>query len=180
MESATLRVNRAWWTASPAGSKVMITACAATPGYAALGDPPTMQLSAELGLLGYGQLLFGLAALVVLGCRIRPYFRDLTLASLGTPVPGRVVGKSWRMVRRWGRKVALPMVHLHFRDPYGVERVRTQIVDGNTWAHVAEGETMTVLVCARRRGWFAAYPLLLAEALPPRAPAPVRLGSERA
>jgi hypothetical protein len=71
------------------------------------------------------------------------------------------------------------MIHLHFRDPFGVERVRTQIVDGGTWAQVAEGETMTVLVCARRRGWFAAYSLLLAEAAPLPDRAPVALGSER-
>ena len=37
-----------------------------------------------------------------------------------------------------------------------------------TWERAVEGECMTVLVCARRRGWFAAYPLLMAEAAPSR------------
>jgi len=71
------------------------------------------------------------------------------------------------------------MVHLYFRDPFGVERVRTQIVDGATWAHVSEGESMTVLVCPRRRGWFAAYPLLLAEAAHPAVQPAAAVGPER-
>jgi len=178
-ERVWLSVDRSWWQASPLGSKVTITTCEETPGQAALGQPWEMQLGVELGLSGYGMLLLGLLALLVFGARLRPFFRDVTLVSLGTPVSGRVVGKSWMLGRRMGRKVTLPMVHLYFRDPFGVERVRTQIVDGDTWARVTEGESMTVLVCPRRRGWFAAYPLLLAEAAPPAARAAVALRSGR-
>jgi hypothetical protein len=178
-QTALLRVSPSWWHASPPGSRVTITTCEALPGAAALGVPSDMQLTAELGLLGYGTLLFGVAMVLLSGARLRRFFRDLTLVSLGTPVPGRVVGKSWKQTRRLGCRVTLPMIHLHFRDPFGVERVRTQIVDADTWARVAEGEAMTVLVCARRRGWFAAYPLLLAEAAPLHGPTPVALGSER-
>jgi hypothetical protein len=178
-ETASLPVDHSWWVASPPGSTVMITTCAAAPGIAALGEPWRLQLNAELGFGGYATLAFGLLSLLYFGARLRPYFRDLTLVSLGTPVAGRVVGKSWRKARRLGRKVGLPMIHLHFRDPFGVERVRTQIVDGDAWAHVTEGESMTVLVCARRRGWFAAYSLLLAEAVNPVGQAAVVLGTGR-
>jgi hypothetical protein len=176
---ATVRVNASWWLASPPGSKLTITSCAQMPGYAAMGNPSDLQLGTELGLMGYGMLLFGMAALMVIGSCLRPYFRDLALVSLGNPVSGRVVGKTWKVVRRLGWRVTLPMIHLHFRDPFGVERVRTQVVDGNTWSRVAEEESMTVLVCARRRGWFAAYPLLQAEAVSLPAAAPVPLSSER-
>jgi hypothetical protein len=166
-EAAALAVDRKWWLASPPGSKVVMTTCEGVPGYAALGEPSDLQLSEELGLPGSGLLLIGLTALLIFGSRLRPYFRDIALVSLGTPVSGRVVGKTWKVVRRLGRTVTLPMIHLHFRDPFGVERVRTQVVDRGTWARTVEDANMTVLVCARRRGWFAAYPLLLAEAVPP-------------
>jgi hypothetical protein len=177
--TATVRVSTSWWLASPPGSKLTITTCAQIPGYGAIGEPSDLQMGAELELRGYGMLLFGMAALLVFGSCLRPYFRDLALVSLGTPVSGRVVGKTWKVVRRLGWKVTLPMIHLHFRDPFGVERVRTQVVDGNTWSRVAEGESMTVLVCARRRGWFAAYPLLQAEAVSLPIAASVPLSSER-
>jgi hypothetical protein len=179
LQSASVRVSRSWWLASPPGSRVTLTTCDALPGAAALGVPVDMQLTAELGWPGYGVLVLGIGAVLLFGARLRPFFRDMTLVSLGTPVAGRIVGKTWRQARRLGRSVTVPMIHLHFRDPFGVERVRTQIVDGGTWAQVAEGETMTVLVCARRRGWFAAYSLLLAEAAPLPDRAPVALGSER-
>lgn len=180
-ETAAVTVDRKWWLASPPGSKVTVTTCDELPGHAVRGEPSDIELGTELGLIGYGTLLFGLAAMLILGARLRPYFRDIALASLGTPVPGHVVGKTWKVVRRMGWKVTLPMIHLHFRDPFGVERVRTQVVDGATWARVVEGEAMTVLVCARRRGWFGAYALLLAEAapLPGPGPAPMPLGSHR-
>lgn len=165
-ETASLSVSRGWWLASPPGSRVAITTCAEAPGHAMLGDPSGMQLSEELGLDGSGMLILGLAALLLFGTRLRPYFRDIALVSLGTPVMGRVVGRTCKAVRRYGCRTTLRMVHLQFRDPYGVERVRTQMVDEQTWAGVAEGQCMTVLVCARRRGWFAAYPLLMAEAIP--------------
>jgi hypothetical protein len=104
----------------------------------------------------------------------------MALVSLGTPVPGRIVGRTWKEVRRCGRRVHLPLVHLRFRDPFGVERVRTQVVDSRTWDRVVEGENVTVLVCcSRRRGWFAAYRLLLAEAVPLPGASRVTLGSER-
>jgi hypothetical protein len=179
LQTALVRVSRSWWQSSPPGSRVTITTCEAFPGVAALGVPSDMQLTAELGWGGYGTLLLGVAVVLLFGARLRPFFRDLTLVSLGTPVTGRVVGKTWKKTRRLGRSVTLPLIHLHFRDPFGVERVRTQVVDSHTWAGVAEGETMTVLVCAHRRGWFAAYPLLLAEAAPLPGPARVTLGSER-
>jgi hypothetical protein len=177
--TATLPVDHSWWVASPPGSAVMITTCPSVPGLAALGGPSRLQLNAELGFSGYAVLAFGLLSLLFFGARLRPYFRDLTLVSLGTPVAGRVVGKTWRKGRRLGRTVALWMIHLHFRDPYGVERVRTQIVDGDAWAHVTEGESMTVLVSCRRRGWFAAYSLLLAEAVQPVGQPAAVLRSER-
>jgi hypothetical protein len=167
-ETAALTVPRGWWLSSPPGSRIVITTCAAVPRHALLGDPSEMQLSEELGIEGAGWLILGLAALLVFGSRLRPYFRDAALVTLGTPVPGRVVGRTSMRVRRCGRKVTLRMVHLQFRDPFGVERVRTQMVDAKTWERAVEGECMTVLVCARRRGWFAAYPLLMAEAAPSR------------
>lgn len=178
-QTALLTVNRASWDSSPPGTRVTITTREAFPGYAALGVPSDMQLTTELGVLGYGTLLFGVMAVLCFGARLRHFFRDLTLVSLGTPVSGRVVRKTCKQARRLGRRVTVPMIHLHFRDPFGVERVRTQLVDADTWARVAEGESMTVLVCAQRRGWFAAYGLLLAEATPLRTPAPVALESER-
>jgi hypothetical protein len=165
-ETATVAVSRHWWMASPTGSSVPLTSCDETPGQAEFGDPAELQLSEELGLGGSGLLILGLAALLLFGSRLRPYFRDIALVSLGAPVAARVVGRTMKVVRRWGWKLTLPMVHLQFRDPCGVERVRTQVVDRHTWDRVAEGSAMTVLVCARRRGWFAAYPLLLAEAAP--------------
>jgi hypothetical protein len=177
-ETAALTVTRGWWLASPPGSRVVITTSEAAPGHALLGDPRGMQLSEELGVEGAGLLILGLAALLLFGSRLRPYFRDVALVSLGTPVPGRVVGRTCMAVRRWGRKVTLRMVHLQFRDPYGVERVRTQMVDRRAWERVVEGECMTVLVCARRRGWFAAYPLLMAEAAPSRPASSLALGPE--
>ncbi len=178
--TARLVVDGDWWRASPPGSRVTITACDAVPGLVTLGEPSALQLSAELGIEGYGALLVALLALLCAGSRLRPYFRDLALVSLGTPVAGRVVGKSWRQIHRLGRLVVLPMIHLHFKDPYGVERVRTQIISGDAWADVVEGEAMTVLVCARRRGWFAAYRLLGAEAAPLHREPAVALGPERA
>ena len=139
-----------------------------------------MQLGVELGLPGYGMLLLGRLALLVFGARLRPYFRDVTLVSLGTPVSGRVVRKELDAGVAHGAKAILPMVSAFTSATrLGVERVRTQIVDGDTWARVTEGESMTVLVCPRRRGWFAAYPLLLAEAAQPAARAAVALRSER-
>jgi hypothetical protein len=179
LQTARVSVSRSWWQACPVGSRVTITTCDEVPGWAALGEPGEIQLATELGLTGYGMLLLGMLALLHYGNRLRPYFRDLALASLGTPVLGRVVGKSWKLVRPLGRKKALPMVHFHFRDPYGVERVRTQIVSGDQWAHITEGESLTILVCSRRRGGFAAYPLLLAEAVPPRPEPAVALRTER-
>jgi hypothetical protein len=177
-ETARLTVPRAWWLASPPGSRVVITTCERVPGHALLGDPSGMQLSEELGIEGSGLLILGLSALLLFGSRLRPYFRDVALVSLGTPVPGRVVGRTCMGVRRWGRTVTLRMVHLQFRDRYGVERIRTQMVDRRTWEQVVEGEEMTVLVCARRRGWFAAYRLLMAEATPSKRAAPLSLGPE--
>jgi hypothetical protein len=177
--TATVAVSRHWWLASPTGSSVPLTACDAMPGYAAFGDPGELQLSEEMGLGGSGLLILGLAALLLFGSRLRPYFRDVALVSLGAPVSGRVVGRTMKVVRRLGWKLTLPMIHLQFRDPYGVERVRTQLVDRSTWDRVEEGSAMTVLVCARRRGWFAAYPLLLAEAIPERPAALVTVKSER-
>jgi hypothetical protein len=169
--TAAVVVPRHWWLASTPGSRVILTVCDEMPGYAALGGPRALQLADELGLDGSVLLILGLAALLIFGACLRPYFRDIALVSLGCAVPGRVVGKSWRVIRRCGWKISLPMIHLQFRDPYGVERVRTQVVDRATWNRVQEQQAMTVLVCARRRGWFAAYPLLLAEAVPP-VPAP--------
>jgi hypothetical protein len=157
---------------------VAITTCQQSPGHALLGDPSETQLSEELGLDGSGMLILGLAALLLFGSRLRPYFRDMALVSLGTAVSGRVVGRTCKVVRRWGGKVTLRMVHLQFRDPFGVDRVRTQMVDGRTWTRVTEGECMTVLVCARRRGWFAAYPLLMAEAVPTKQAALLSRGRE--
>jgi len=124
-------------------------------------------------------LILGLAALLLFGSRLRPFFRDAALVTLGTPVPGKVVGRTRKAIRRWGCKATLRMVHLQFRDPFGVDRVRTQMVDSKTWERVVEGECMTVLVCARRRGWFAAYPLLMAEAAPTRRAASLALEPER-
>ena len=49
-----------------------------------------------------------------------------------------VVGRTSMGVRRWGRKLTLRMVHLQFRDPFGVERVRTQMVDAKTWERAVE------------------------------------------
>src|SRR5207247_6506980 len=98
-ETASLPVEHGWWLASPPGSTVMITTCAAAPGHAALGAPWRLQLNAELGFAGYAFLAFGLLALLYFGGRLRPYFRDITLVSLGTPVAGRVVGKTWRTGR---------------------------------------------------------------------------------
>ena len=89
------------------------------------------------------------------------------------------MGRTRKAIRRWGCKATLRMVHLQFRDPFGVDRVRTQMVDSKTWERVVEGECMTVLVCARRRGWFAAYPLLMAEAAPTRRAASLALEPER-
>jgi len=178
-ETARVAVSRRWWLASPPGTSVPLTACDEMPGHAAFGEPGELQMSEDLGLGGSGMLILGLAALLLFGARLRPYFRDIALVSLGAPVPGRIVGRTMKVVRRFGWKLTLPMVHLQFRDPYGVERVRTQVLDKGTWARVSEGGSMTVLVCARRRGWFAAYPLLLAEAAPlPPAPL-VPLKSER-
>lgn len=177
--TATVAVPLRWWMASPPGSGVPLTTCDEMPGYAAFGDPAELQLSEELGLGGSGMLILGLAALLLFGSRLRPYFRDIALVSLGAPVPGRVVKRTMKEVRRFGWRLTLPMIHLQFRDPYGVERVRTQMVDQGTWARVEEGSPMTVLVCARRRGWFAAYPLLLAEAAPPCAAPPVIVKPER-
>jgi hypothetical protein len=178
-ETATVAVPRHWWLASPTGSSVPLTTCDEMPGNAAFGDPGELQLSGELGLGGSGLLILGLAALLLFGSRLRPYFRDVALVSLGAPVSGRVVGRTMKVVRRFGWKLTLPMIHLQFRDPYGVERVRTQVVDRRTWDRVTEGSPMTVLVCARRRGWFAAYPLLLAEATPLPPVALVTVKSER-
>lgn len=165
-ERATIEVPFRWWLASPPGASVPMTTCEAMPGYAAFGDPGEVPLSEELGLGGSGTLILGLMALLVFGSRLRPYFRDIALVSLGAPVPARVVGRTLKGVRRCGWRLTFSMIHLQFQDPYGVERVRTQVVDPRTWSRVEEGSSMTVLVCARRRGWFAAYPLLLAEAAP--------------
>jgi hypothetical protein len=165
-ETAALTVPRGWWLASPPGSSIVITTCAQAPGHVLLGDPSGMQLSEELGIEGAGLLILGLVALLLFGARLRPYFRDAALVTLGTPVPGRVVRRTRKDVRRWGWKLTLRMVHMQFRDPFGVERVRTQMVDARTWERVEEGQEMTVMVCPRRRGWFAAYPLLTAEAAP--------------
>jgi hypothetical protein len=178
-ETATVAVPRHWWLASPTGSSVPLTTCDAMPDQAAFGDPGDLQLSEELGLGGSGLLILGLAALLLFGSRLRPYFRDIALVSLGAPVSARVVGRTMKVVRRFGWKLTLPLIHLQFRDPCGVERVRTQLVDRRTWARVSEGEPMTVLVCARRRGWFAAYPLLLAEAAPASPARLAPLKSER-
>jgi hypothetical protein len=178
-ETAAVAVSRRWWLASPTGSSVPLTTSDETPGQAEFGDPAELQLSEELGLGGSGLLILGLTALLLFGSRLRPYFRDIALVSLGAPVSARVVGRTMKVVRRFGRKLTLPMVHLQFRDPCGVERVRTQVVDRRTWDQVIEGSPMTVLVCARRRGWFAAYPLLLAEAAPASAACLARAKSEQ-
>jgi hypothetical protein len=151
--TARVWVDRAWWQASPPGSPMTVTTCAALPGYAVRGEPSDLRLGEELGGVGYALLGLGMSALLFFGFRLRPFFRDMALVSLGTPVPGRIVGRTWKEVRRCGRKVSLPLVHLHFQDPFGVERVRTQIVDSRIWERVVEGEAVTILVCcSRRRG----------------------------
>src|SRR5438034_59465 len=96
--------------------------------------------------------------------------RIYTLDCLYASASGKAETARVAVSRRWWL-ASRPTVRLQFRDPYGVERGRTQVLDKGTWARVSEGGSMTVLVCARRRGWCAASPLLRAEAAPlPPAP----------